>query len=1116
MSKYLGTLTLDLIAKVDGFSKNMDKARQKMEETTKSIERSAKSASDSVKGMLAVGGGYLSVSTLAGFADAYTQIANRIKLVTDTSSEFNVAMDRTYKIAQKTRTSWAETAQVYQRFMQVSDQLGISQKKVGEITEIVSKTIAISGTSAESAKAALMQFGQAMGAGVLRGDELNSVAEQSPALFMAIAKGLGVTTSALRKFAGEGKLTSKVVMEALENAKESVDEDFASISPTLSQAAESFKTSATKIIGEAGTSSGALSTLAESIIAVGNNLDTIISGAMVVGVGLLTKAIGAKTLALKADIATSLQQAAIEKVNHQQRMMAAAAENAALITKLKNNIAAEASEARLAGRILQSAAAEDVKTAAIGRSTAALVRKRAAEFELRAAQKESIAIHGEFNKTQSRGAALVDALGGKLGLLSIAVTAVAGAYFYFTGKSEEAKKALYENSEAVNYNKKQWEELNSLQREKNLTDIKDKLKDQNEALDEQADKIAELVSHRSLWEKNLSRADWQKEALAVTEKLQKETISYAQAAEQLAKIKSFPPERRKELLDAIDEYNNLRLKANENVVALNLFGIKVEIAGNKTENAARASEEYKNKLELQAKAARNAAQANDEYSQSLKKDIGKNDYLSTLMGQFGFSQRKAELYLEARTANAKNKINGITAKQKELIEEKLKSEAKLEALQNRNSTSRSTDSPTTRSTPQVEDPQQYREQLQNIFETDFDSIVNNANGLLKILDKAQLQSKAEYDKYKAMIDMDVERRHDEYMKNFNLELNQYRWSQREKASYAYEMDKRILENNTKLTETEKQLKIELLKDVYDREIEIIEKAAAKRRDARFNAATSQMGRFEDIKAKKTLSPQDYAQYQLGREQNRALAGAADDNIEALRGISEIEDAKERDEALLAQERLYNEQKLLIAMEFKEKQDELDKQQEHARMQLLEGAYASFSNTWGGIAEIIKQSGHEQSNAYAAMIALQKGFAVTSSLIAAHQAYVSAFVDVTAVTVAQKFAGAAAVMAALMPAISTIASVSYSGQAHAGIDNIPREGTWLLDKGERVLSPRQNQDLTSYLSNKNKDTQPQVTQQPNIRIVNSFDESELRSAMATPQGERVILNVIKRNRTALGI
>ena len=89
-------------------------------------------------------------------------------------------------------------------------------------------------------------------------------------------------------------------------------------------------------------------------------------------------------------------------------------------------------------------------------------------------------------------------------------------------------------------------------------------------------------------------------------------------------------------------------------------------------------------------------------------------------------------------------------------------------------------------------------------------------------------------------------------------------------------------------------------------------------------------------------------------------------------------------------------------------------------------------------------------------------------------------------------------------------------AHSGIDNIPQEGTWLLDKGERVLSPRQNKDLTSYLDGKNSQLGSQATQQPNIRIVNSFDESELRGAMATPQGERIILNVIKRNRTALGI
>ena len=55
------------------------------------------------------------------------------------------------------------------------------------------------------------------------------------------------------------------------------------------------------------------------------------------------------------------------------------------------------------------------------------------------------------------------------------------------------------------------------------------------------------------------------------------------------------------------------------------------------------------------------------------------------------------------------------------------------------------------------------------------------------------------------------------------------------------------------------------------------------------------------------------------------------------------------------------------------------------------------------------------------------------------------------------------MAALMPALATISSVSLQGMAHDGIDNVPKEGTWLLDKGERVVDSRTNADLKDYLA-----------------------------------------------------
>ena len=81
-----------------------------------------------------------------------------------------------------------------------------------------------------------MQFGQAMASGELRGEELNSVMEQTPGLADAIAKGLGITTAELKAMGKAGELAIPKVIEALKKAKDSVDSDFEKRVITVSQA----------------------------------------------------------------------------------------------------------------------------------------------------------------------------------------------------------------------------------------------------------------------------------------------------------------------------------------------------------------------------------------------------------------------------------------------------------------------------------------------------------------------------------------------------------------------------------------------------------------------------------------------------------------------------------------------------------------------------------------------------------------------------------------------------------------------------------------------------------------------------------------------------------------
>jgi hypothetical protein len=105
---------------------------------------------------------------------------------------------------------------------------------------------------------------------------------------------------------------------------------------------------------------------------------------------------------------------------------------------------------------------------------------------------------------------------------------------------------------------------------------------------------------------------------------------------------------------------------------------------------------------------------------------------------------------------------------------------------------------------------------------------------------------------------------------------------------------------------------------------------------------------------------------------------------------------------------------------------------------------------------------------------------------------------------------AAVAAAMTAYQIAQISAQQMPQAHAGLDYVPENNqTYLLSKGERVLAPQQNKDLTNYLKERNMGVTTQNKNVNNVKIVNSFDSSILDDYLASEQGERVILNVIQK-------
>jgi hypothetical protein len=107
------------------------------------------------------------------------------------------------------------------------------------------------------------------------------------------------------------------------------------------------------------------------------------------------------------------------------------------------------------------------------------------------------------------------------------------------------------------------------------------------------------------------------------------------------------------------------------------------------------------------------------------------------------------------------------------------------------------------------------------------------------------------------------------------------------------------------------------------------------------------------------------------------------------------------------------------------------------------------------------------------------------------------------------AGLAAAMGAVQIATIAAQPMPSAGAAHGGLDNVPKEQTYLLDKGERVLSPNQNKDLTNFLKAKPEQPNNVVPMKQDIKIVNAIDTSSLDEYLVGASAEKIIKNIIRQ-------
>jgi len=273
--------------------KQLDAGLEKTQLELKETESASKAVSGELQGLktgfnaitgaLAALGIGATAAEIAQTADEYKNLSGRISIAIGDHGNLQKAMDDVKNVSIATNSNLTATGDLFSRLTKIGQEMKWPQEQALALTETINKAIQVGGGSAASNEAAITQLNQALGSGVLRGDEFNSMMEQSPRLAQALADGLDVTTGKLREMAGEGKLTTDVVTKALLSQSEKITEEFNKFPTTIGASIENLKTAWTIYIGEADAATGASAKVAEAIKFVAENLDTIVSTLMLAG-----------------------------------------------------------------------------------------------------------------------------------------------------------------------------------------------------------------------------------------------------------------------------------------------------------------------------------------------------------------------------------------------------------------------------------------------------------------------------------------------------------------------------------------------------------------------------------------------------------------------------------------------------------------------------------------------------------------------------------------------------------------------------------------------------------------------------------------------------------------
>ena len=1017
----------DYYKTMEKYSRRFDQHIANNKKSIQAINQHLSKLKISASGMTKTLGVDFSITGILKMADDYGQMANRVKMAIDSvggsADDYQLVQDRLLAISNRNGKAISDSQKLYIATASPMSDLGYSTNETVDFIEAMSNSYKINATSATDVSTSIKAINESLLTGKVSSDDFKKILSSTSNVATALSDSMGESEATIIQLGMSGEISMRQLSDAMIKAKDETGKMADAMGNTLQGGFNAISNDLGQLVGELNNSLGLTNNISKALIILADNIGLVsVAGAAVVSAKFSNYLNGAYTSLKKVSAQIVNQINTTRNLALAQKHLAESELQRIAVEKQSIASTKQATIARLQ-RISGIRSSMHVRRAVLAleaQEIALTERETQAKNGLRAANERLKLSSSAMTILTRAGSSLLGVLGGPLGLAMTAL-AVGTAFFSMRDGANGAKKPIEELQLPVDQLIAKYKELDKARQGNIRAGLDAEIKVNVKAVNSDVSEIKNILSDK------------------LTELIP--SFDYSSMLPYLS------PENEKAIAKYINQIEVLKNKVIEGEITSKEFGEGINEAGISLINATGGGEQFTNLLNtITGSLLQNIAalaetkikidatkKASEETAGGLKKldlaDFPNLGYqLRTLNQELETNSKKTGLSAEqvyilaglqkaagnAALAHSEDLIALVTnqelsaemsaqlaEKLKEYIEKLRKSYQEQEKLK--------------RSSLDKNPTNLYQSQLGKLNDqinaykdiTELQKIRRQlAEGELKVLSgeqKKALESKA-------------------------IEIDQLN-AQKEYKS--------ILDSMR--SPTEQQF------DSYKQNLSVLEKSnvSLKEREELFKKMNQKM-----IQSAPTLSIQN------------SYNGPGSELIKVAEDEKNLRDWKEQQIAIqrdLLKEKLINQQEyadavLSIEETMQNKQQELQSAYKMA-------ALSTFSTLTGSIADMFKQTAGESSAAYKVMFLASRAAAIAqatiSTLVAANKA--------RELGEPMGEIAAATVMGLGMANVGLIASQTISGMAHSGIDNIPREGTWLLDKGERVVDARTNADLKNFLN-----------------------------------------------------